>query len=51
LNLLAGMDGIAIIPEGVIVYYHPYAIGSGAEGQYNALIPVNELKGIINCFR
>lgn len=47
LNLLAGMDGIAIIPEGVIVYYHPYAIGSGAEGQYNALIPINELKGMI----
>lgn len=32
------MDGCAIIEEGLLVYYHPYNIGVGAEGQYNLII-------------
>lgn len=42
-------DGIAIVPEGVVVYYHPYKIGCGAEGQYNSLIPYDELEGMLKC--
>lgn len=47
IKILNERDGCAITPEGVIVYYHPYKIGCGAEGQYNALIPYDELKGLI----
>ncbi len=44
LALIAKMDGCALLNEGLVVYFHPYTIGSGAEGQYNALIPYEELK-------
>lgn len=44
-DYLKQCDGCALVPEGVVVYYHPYKIGCGAEGQYNALIPYEELKG------
>lgn len=40
-------NGIALVPEGVVVYYHPYSIGCGAEGQYNSLIPYAELEGML----
>lgn len=42
-------NGIALVPEGVIVYYHPYKIGSGAEGQFNSLIPYEEVKDMLIC--
>jgi len=41
-------DGCALIPEGLIFYYYPYNLGSGADGQYEAVIPYEELKGILN---
>lgn len=33
-NLLSGVSGCAIINEGILFYYLPYSIGSGAEGEY-----------------
>lgn len=40
-------DGCALTPDGVVVYFYPYAIGSGADGQFNALIPYSELEGML----
>ena len=31
-------DGCAIVNEGVMVYYRPYAVGSGAEAEYNLIL-------------
>lgn len=42
-------NGIALVQEGVVVYYHPYQIGCGAEGQFNSLIPYAELEGMLKC--
>lgn len=42
-------NGVALVPEGVVVYYHPYQIGCGAEGQFNSLIPYAELEGMLKC--
>lgn len=42
-------NGIALVPEGVVVYYHPYQISCGAEGQFNSLIPYAELEGMLKC--
>lgn len=36
--LLQEADGAAIINEGLLIYYKPYKIGCGAEGQYNLVI-------------
>lgn len=33
-NLLTEVSGCAIINEGILFYYLPYVIGSGAEGEY-----------------
>ena len=41
------MNGRAMIREGLVIYYHPYEIGCGAEGQYNAVIPYSALKGLL----
>lgn len=37
-QLLQDADGAAIINEGLLIYYKPYKIGSGAEGQYNLIL-------------
>ena len=37
-KLLQEADGAAIINEGLLIYYKPYKIGCGAEGQYNLVI-------------
>lgn len=37
-KLISKMDGVAIVSEGILVYFHPYNIGCGAEGQYNLII-------------
>ncbi|MGN0223660.1 MAG: hypothetical protein ACI4AM_06505 [Muribaculaceae bacterium] len=37
-DLISKADGVAIISEGILFYYHPYNIGCGAEGQYNLII-------------
>lgn len=47
LELLKKMNGCALIREGMIIYYHPYEIGAGADGQFNAVIPYNRLKNIL----
>ena len=47
IDYLMQCDGCALVPEGVVVFYHPYNIGCGAEGQYNSLIPYDELKGML----
>lgn len=47
-DLLKQNDGCALVKEGVVVYYHPYNMGCGAEGQFNALVPYEEIKGILN---
>lgn len=41
-ELINRANGIAILSEGILFYYHPYNIGSGAEGQYNLIIPIEE---------
>lgn len=46
-ELLASMDGCALVEEGLVVYYHPYAIGCGADGQFNALIPYEDLLTVL----
>ena len=40
-GLLRRADGVALINEGLLVYYHPYNLGCGAEGQYNLIVPLN----------
>ncbi len=47
LELLKAMNGCALIREGLIIYYHPYEIGAGADGQYNAVIPYDKLKSVL----
>ena len=37
-------SGIALINEGILVYFHPYSIAEGAMGQINLIIPYSELK-------
>ena len=39
-DLLESADGVAIINEGLLFYYHPYKIGVGSEGQFNLIIPI-----------
>lgn len=38
-ELIDKADGIAKLNEGMIVYFHPYNIGGGGEGQYNLILP------------
>ena len=45
--VLRRADGCALIPEGLIFYFYPYNLGSGADGQYEAVIPYQELNGIL----
>lgn len=47
-SILQRADGCALIPEGLVIYFYPYNLGSGADGQYEAIIPYEELEGIIN---
>ena len=42
--LIAEIDGCALLNEGLVLYFHPYTIESGAEGQYNAVIPYDEIR-------
>ena len=40
-------SGSALIEEGLIVYYYPYNLGSGGDGEFEAIIPYKELEGIL----
>lgn len=42
--LVDSMSGCALLQEGLIVYYDPYEIGVGAEGEFYAVIPYKELR-------
>ena len=37
-ELIDQANGVAIINEGILFYFHPYTIGGGYEGQYNLII-------------
>ena len=45
--LLDNMSGCALVDEGLVVYYHPYRIGCGADGQFNALIPYSDVLPLV----
>ena len=32
------MTGAAFLKDGLLIYFHPYVVGGGAEGQYNLII-------------
>lgn len=38
-ELIEKADGIAKLKDGIIIYFHPYNIGCGAEEQYNLILP------------
>lgn len=46
-DLVKAMSGFALVEEGMVVYYHPYVIGCGADGQFNALIPYEVLLPLV----
>ena len=46
-GVLERANGCALIPEGMVFYYYPYNLGSGADGQYEAVIPYEMLGGIL----
>lgn len=45
--VLQGANGCALIPEGLVIYFYPYNLGSGADGEYEAVIPYEKLAGIL----
>lgn len=46
-GILQRANGCALIHEGLVFYFYPYNLGSGADGQYEAVIPYEELEGIL----
>ena len=46
-GILQRANGCALIPEGLVIFFYPYNIGSGADGQYEAVIPYEELADIL----
>ena len=44
-KLISQMDGCALLKEGLIIFYLPYSIGCGADGEFTATIPYEVLKG------
>ncbi|MBQ9889125.1 MAG: DUF3298 domain-containing protein [Bacteroidales bacterium] len=38
-TVLRQLSGCAMIREGLIIYFNPYILGSGADGSYKAVIP------------
>lgn len=46
-GVLQCANGCALIPEGLVLYFYPYNLGFGADGEYEAVIPYEELKGIL----
>ena len=47
LEVLSLADGCALLPEGLIIYFYPYILSYGADGEYKAVIPYAELEGIL----
>lgn len=48
ISILNRADGCALIAEGLIFYYYAYNIGFGCDGQYEAVVPYEELDGVLN---
>lgn len=46
-SILDQRNGCALTPEGIVVYYHPYVIGLGFEGQFNSLVPYSEIQDML----
>lgn len=46
-SVLQRANGCALIAEGLIFYFYPYNLGCGADGEYEAVIPYEELDGIL----
>lgn len=46
-GVLANASGCALIREGLIIYFYPYNLASGADGACQAIIPYNKLEGIL----
>ena len=47
LEVLSRADGSALISDGLVIYFYPYKLSFGADGQYKAVIPYAELEGIL----
>lgn len=47
LEVLSWANGCALTSEGLVIYFYPYNLGSGADGEYEAIIPYVDLKGIL----
>ncbi len=43
-EILRKMDSCALTQDGLLIHYAPYTIGSGADGEFYALIPYKEIK-------
>lgn len=43
-TLINDISGFAFIEDGVLVYFHPYVAGCGAEGQHNIIIKDKDMK-------
>lgn len=44
ISFLDNINGIALIKEGLLIYFYPDNIGYGYEGQYNVVLPYKQLK-------
>lgn len=47
LEVLRSYNCCALIREGLVISYYPYAIGSGADGQITAVIPYSEITELL----
>lgn len=45
-DILPLLDGCGLIKEGLVVFFHPYTLGAGVYGQFNAVIPYHELEDV-----
>ena len=46
-GILQRANGCALIAEGLVIYFYPYNLSFGADGEYEAVIPYVELQGIL----
>ena len=44
ISYIDNISGVAFVEEGLLVYFLPYTIGYGYEGQYNIVLPYKQLK-------
>ena len=46
-DILPLIDGCGLVKEGLVVYFYPYTLSAGNFGQFNAVIPLTALRGIL----